>query len=112
MCKRMISRQMVFDTRLVRNEDHVELRVARRDRFLQLVQDSKSQFNALSISVGHDDVGVQMLLLPQECVAQTTAALDEPVEASTAKVPNAAIPFHGAKKVINSAVLNMIVVED
>ncbi len=59
----MISGQMIFDTRLVRNEDHVELRVARRDRLLQLFQDSKSQFDALTISLRHYDVGLQMLLL-------------------------------------------------
>ena len=39
--KRMIVGQMFFDTRLVRNEDHVELRVARCDRFFQLLQESK-----------------------------------------------------------------------
>src|ERR1700736_2761154 len=106
-CKRIISEQMVFDTRLVRKEDHVELRVARCDGLLQLLQDSKSQFDALTISLGHDDVGLQilMLLLPKEGV-------DQFVEAFTGNVPNAAFPIQVAKEAVNSAVANMIVVQD
>src|SRR6266498_2633675 len=34
-CKRMISGQMLFDTRLVRDEDHKKLRMASFDRLLQ-----------------------------------------------------------------------------
>src|SRR2546430_11004160 len=102
----MISRQMVFDTRLVRNEDHIEPRVARRDRLLQLFQDSKSQVNALTIRLGYDDVGRQRFLpLPEEC-------LDQSVEAFMGKVPNAAAPLQVAKEVVNYAVANVIVVQD
>src|SRR6202011_264126 len=104
-CKRMIPGQMVFDTRLVRNEDHVELRVARLDRLLQLLQESKSQFNTLTISLGYDDVCLQMLRLSHECV-------DQSVEALTGQVPNAAFPIQVAKEEVNSAVANMIVVQD
>src|SRR5258708_3809941 len=102
----MISRQMVFDTRLIRNEDHIELRVARRDRLLQLFQESKSQFNALTISLGHDDVGLQLfLLLPQE-------RLDQSAEAFIGNIPNTALPLQHAKEAVNYAVSNMIVVQD
>src|ERR1700752_3558846 len=102
----MISRQMVFDTRLARNEDHVELRVARCDRLLQLFQDTKSQFNALTISLGHDDVGLQLFLrLPQEC-------LDQSAEALIVNIPNTGLPLQHAKEAVNYVVSNMIVVQD
>src|SRR5882762_8192777 len=102
----MISRQMVFDTRFVRNEHHVEFSMARFDRVFQLFQDSKSQFNALPISLGHDDIGLQLFLrLPQE-------RFDQAVEAVMGKVPNAAVTLQVAKEVVNYAVSNMIVVQD
>src|ERR1700751_2717251 len=66
-CKRMISGQMLFDTRLVGDEDHKKLRVACFDRLLQPLQDSESQINALTISVGHHDVALRTVrMLPLE----------------------------------------------
>src|SRR5262249_8608041 len=65
-CKRMIFGQMLFDTRLVRDEDHKKLRMACFDRLLQLFQDSKGQFNALTISFRHHYVGLERVL-PLEC---------------------------------------------
>src|ERR1700745_1042129 len=92
-CKRMISGQMLFDTRLVGDEDHKKLRVARFDRLLQLFQNSKSQFTALTISVGHHDVGVQRML-PLKC-------FDKCVDPVVTKIINTPFPSQGTTESFN-----------
>src|SRR5437870_3049299 len=61
LCERMIPGQMLFDTRLVGNEDHKKLRMMCFDRLLQLFQERKRQFDAPAINVGHDDVSLHRL---------------------------------------------------
>src|SRR5438309_11860111 len=90
------------DTARLRNEDHVELGVAGRDRFLQVLDKSKSQFNTSSVSVGHDCVGSRVLLLPIR-----SKGMAQPFEAVADNIPNTAFPVEA----VNYAVANMIVVQ-
>ena len=73
------------DTARLRNEDHVELGVAGRDRFLQLLDKCKSQFNTSSVSIGHDGVGSRVLLLPLR-----PKGMAQPFEAVADNIPNTA----------------------
>src|SRR5215471_18897548 len=101
--KRMISRQMLFDSRLVRDEDHKKFRMACFDRLLQLFQDSESQFNAVTISFGHHDVGFEGVL-PLKC-------FDQCVDAIVRKIINTGFPSQGTTESSNYSVSNMIAVQ-
>jgi hypothetical protein len=86
----------------LRNEDHVELGVMGRDRFLQLLDKCKSQFNTGSVSVGHGGVGVCVLWIPlgPKGVAQSFEAVAD-------NIPKTAFPVEA----VNYVVANMSVVQ-
>src|SRR5260370_29807388 len=93
--------KMFFDMGLEGKENHVDFRMPCLDRLLQFFQDGKSQFNALTISLVHDNVAL-FLLFPQQSLNRSDALIGE--------VPNAVVPLQVATQVVNYAVSNMIVV--
>ena len=101
--KRVIFGHTFVNTARLRNEDHVELRVMRRDRLFQSFDKSESQFDTSSVGAGHDGVRFGVLLRPLR-----PKGMAQSIEAVANNTPNAALPVEGVKY----AVANMIVVQD